>query len=122
MPVTLTLRFQKFDTYSNAIFIASSDNVNESKTFDRITNFAKQLEHHDTFLPIYTNEKYKYATVRTKKNSRYTNMIENSVYTITFDTKKKKKDDKTYVNCYLRNLKLVKKAEPLDEGSDVEFE
>lgn len=120
MPVTLTLRFQKFDDYQNAIFIASSET--ETETFEKVKKFAKQLEHYETFLPIYANEKHKYATVRTKKNSKYTKMIENSVYEITFDTKKKKKDEKTYVNCYLRSLKLLKKAELVDEGSDVEFE
>ena len=124
MPVTLTLRFQKFDDYQNAVFICSSKRVEELEEFKKLTKFYTQLEEkkYDSFLPIYSNSENKYATIRTKKNSNFTKMSVNAVYEITFDTKKKKKDEKTYINCYLRSLKLIKKAELVDEGSDVEFE
>jgi sulfatase maturation enzyme AslB (radical SAM superfamily) len=124
MPTTLTLRFQKFDDYQNAVFICTAKNPDELEQFQKLTKFHKQLEEkkYDSFLPIYSNPEHEYATVRTVKNSRFTKMSDNSVYEIKFQTKKKNKDLKIYVNCHLLSLKLVKKSEPLDEGSDVDFE
>ena len=125
MPTTLTLRFQKIDKFSNVIFIASGDKPEEKESFNLLTKFSKQLKslNYDTFLPIYSSDnEFNYATVRTKKNLKYPNLVENSVYKITFDCKKRTKDDKNYINCYLRKLKLVKLAEPQDEGSDVELD
>jgi hypothetical protein len=124
MPTILTLRFQKFDDYQNAVFIASNKNPEELEQFKKLTKFHTQLEEkkYGSFLPIYSNPEHEYATIRTLKNSKFTKMTDNSVYEIKFQTKKKTKDLKTYVNCHLLSLRLVKRAEPVDEGSDVDFE
>ena len=124
MSTTLNLRFQKIDVYGNSIFIAASSNPEEVEQYEALDKCAKQLMRLDTktFLPIFSNDEFQYATIRCKKNSSFPNLVENSIYKISFDTKRKSKDDKVFINCYLRKLKLVKKAEVVDLGDDIVFE
>jgi hypothetical protein len=124
MTTTINLRFQKKDVYENSIFIAAASNPDEVKQYKTLDKFAKQLMSLDTkqFLPIFSNDEFQYATIRCKKNSKFPNLVENSIYKITFDTKKKSKDNKVFINCYLRKLKLVKKADVVDLGDDIVFE
>jgi hypothetical protein len=122
---TLTLRFQKTDAYQNSIFIASGTNPAEKESYDMLTKFSKQLQSlkYGTFLPIYhNNTDYNYATVRTMKNMKFKNLSENAVYKVTFDCKKRVKNDKSYINCHLGKLELLKLAEVHDEGSDIDFD
>jgi hypothetical protein len=124
MTTTINLRFQKKDVYENSIFIAAASNPDEVEQYKTLNKFAKQLMLLDTktFLPIFSNDEFQYATIRCKKNSSFPNLVENSIYKISFDTKRKTKDDKVYINCYLRKLKLVKKAEVVDLGDDIVFD
>jgi hypothetical protein len=124
MSTTINLRFQKKDVYENSIFIAAASNPDEVEQYKTLNKFAKQLMLLDTktFLPIFSNDEFQYATIRCKKNSSFPNLVENSIYKISFDTKKKSKDDKVFINCYLRKLKLVKKAEVVDLGDDIVFD
>ena len=124
MSTTINLRFQKKDVYENSIFIAAASNPDEVEQYKTLNKFAKQLMLLDTktFLPIFSNDEFQYATIRCKKNSSFPNLVENSIYKISFDTKKKSKDDKVFINCYLRKLKLVKKAQIVDLGDDIVFD
>jgi hypothetical protein len=124
MSTTINLRFQKKDVYENSIFIASGTNPDEKEQYKTLDKCAKQLQSLDTktFLPIFSNDEFQYATIRCKKNSSFPNLVENSIYKISFDTKRKTKDDKVFINCYLRKLKLVKKAQILDLGDDIVFD
>ena len=124
MSTTINLRFQKIDVYGNSIFIATANNPDEVDQYKTLDKCAKQLMSLDTktFLPIFSNDEFQYATIRCKKNSSFPNLVENSYYKISFDTKKKSKDNKVFINCYLRKLKLVKKAAVVDDGEDILFD
>jgi hypothetical protein len=124
MSTTINLRFQKKDVYENSIFIAAASNPDEVEQYKTLNKFAKQLMSLDTktFLPIFSNDEFQYSTIRCKKNSSFPNLVENSIYKISFDTKRKTKDDKVFINCYLRKLKLVKKAQVVDLGDDIVFD
>jgi hypothetical protein len=117
---SLNLRFQKFDKFNNVIFIANP--LKESKVFNQLTKYCDKLKNadYDTFLPIYSNAEMKYATIRFRYNGKV-KFEKNDVYDIDFSIKKKDRDDKTYVNCYINTCKLVSKAPPIDEGEEIDF-
>lgn len=122
MPSLNSIRFQKFDKYSNPIFIVNSEK--EPVNFKRLTKYYTTLEskEYNTFLPIYSNEENKYATIRFKKNSsKYPNFTKNNVYDIKYSIKQKEHEGKTYVNCYINSLKLVSRAPKIDLGQDIDF-
>ena len=116
-------RFQKFDQFNNAVFIASKSREAEAEAFNKLTKYHLKLEKekYGTFLPIYSDASKAYATIRFKKNPRYNRMKPDAIYEVKFDVKKISKDDKIYVNCFLRKLKLVSEAPEIDEGSDLCF-
>lgn len=120
-----SIRFQKFDQYQNPVFIASSNKADEKEMYDLLKSYSDKLENqtYGTFLPIYSNEAYRYATIRFKKSQKYNKMTHGDRYDIEYSIKKKVKpeDGKTYINCYLNKMKLVSKAPKPDWGEDVEF-
>ena len=122
MPQLKSIRFQKFDTYENPVFIANS--IKEPVMFAKLTKFHKQLQkkNYDTFLPIYSDDEKGYASIRFKKNHTYPNLTPNAVYDLKYAIKQKEHEDKTYVSCYINSLKLVSKAPKLDLGEDLQFD
>ncbi|MHC4236794.1 MAG: hypothetical protein ACYSSM_00785 [Planctomycetota bacterium] len=119
---SLKIRFQKFDQYNNSVFIASKCREGEAKAYERLTKYHRKLESkkYETFLPIYSNAAKGFATIRFKKNPKYNRMKANNTYEVHFDIKELAKlTCKTYVNCFLRRLRLVSEAPQIDEGEDV---
>jgi len=114
-----SIRFNKDGDYGNKIFIANS--TKEPETFKLLENFYKQLQkkYPDQFLPIYCNNKHKYATIRFKVEKKFR---KNDIYDIEFVIKKKIDGNKTYINCYLEKAKLIKRAEEEDEGEVLNLE
>lgn len=115
------IRFKKYDQFDNPVFITSLKsevNAEEKNNFNKLKKYHSKLENkqYGTFLPIYHNPEYEYCTIRFMKNNKYANFTTNSIYNIEYCIKKKNKDDKTYVNCYINKATLVTRAEPVDEG------
>ena len=92
---SLTLRFQKFDAYNNAIFIASSTKENETETYNKLKSYYEKIfPLTDTFLPIYDSLEYNYATIRFKKDTKHCHLKENSIYIIDFELKQSERGGK----------------------------
>ena len=119
MPILKNVRFSKNGDYGNRIFIANSQK--EPESFAKLKKIYTMLKekHPDQFLPIFCNEKHKYATVRFKIDSKFE---KNDVYDLDFVIKKKIDGDKTYINCFLNGATLKSKAPPVDDGEEMEFE
>ena len=126
MPIKFSnIRYQKLDSFCNFIFIC--DKENETKNYDKLVKYTSQLKEKfpDHYLPLYYNEEYKYASVRLKKDTKIQmlKLNPNDLVDLSFNIKKKKgKEGQIYVNCILEKIKLVKRAPPVDEGSDVDLD
>ena len=122
MPSFKNIRFQKLDKFNNAVFIVNSKK--EPKAFVKLCKMHTQLEekNYETFLPIYSDLEKSYATIRFKKNITFEKLNKNDVCDVKYEIKQRKHENKTYVTCYIRQLKLVKKAEPEDLGENVAFD
>lgn len=119
MPFLKNIRYSKQDDFGSAIFLANSEK--EYETFKQLTKYYEQLSeaNPDTYLPIFSNKKFKYSSIKFKTNRKFE---KNDVYNIKFVVKKKTVDDKTYINVYADSIDLVKKAEPEDQGEDIQLE
>ena len=122
----LILRFSKFDKFNQPVFLASSANAQlnpEELDSHRILSkwyTALDNKNFGTFLPIYV--KNEFASIRFKHNQRFTHMKERDLYDVTFNMRTVVRDRKTYCNIYIDNLKLVKKAKPLDYGDILDLD
>ena len=127
------IRFKKYDQFDNPVFIASLKsevNAEENNNFNKLKKYHSKLENkqYDTFLPIYHNPEYGYCTIRFIKNNNPKSMglesafTTNSIYNIEYCIKKKNKNDKTYINCFINKATLVTKAEPVDEGEVLDLD
>ena len=120
---SLTLRFQKFDAYKNAIFIASSKKEDETETYNMLKSYYEKIfPLTDTFLPIYDSLEYNYATIRFKKDSKHCHLKENHIYLVDFELKQSERDGKIYFNAFSKRIRLEKKADVVDYGSVVALE
>jgi len=121
----LTIRFQKYDKFSQPIFVASSDNTMNPEELDShrtLTKWHKALDDKNfgTFLPIFARGEF--ASIRFKTNQKFTHMQERSLYDVDFTMRTVVRDNRTYVNIYIDSLKLVKKAKPLDCGEILDLD
>ena len=105
------------------MFVASARKSPE--TYEVLKTYHEKLTamEIDTFFPIYCNPEYEYASIRFMKSDekRFNSMKPRNVYRVEFSIKQKNKDKKIYVNCYLKSLKLLTKAEKFDEGEELEL-
>jgi hypothetical protein len=116
---TLNIQFSKFDQYGNSVFVVQEDDPGK-KSFEMLTKYHKKLDkQYSTFLPIYATSEY--ASIRFKKNPKYSKMIPRNIYQVTFVVKRKTTDEKHYINCFLRKLKLISRAPDLDLGEDLDL-
>ena len=126
---TVSLRFQKCDSYDNYIFIANS--LSEEKEFKVLKKIHKKLSKISDhgFLPVYTNDKYNYSTIRFKGNSKFSGIEENDVFKIEFKILKRVKQDGTsQIYLKLVDFELISKAvvddevdlDAIDSDSDVD--
>lgn len=129
MPVLKNIRFQKYDDYSNPVFMATSKE-DESANYETLKIYSEKLinREYGTFMPIYHNEEYEFSTIRFMKNSNF-RPKNNCVYDLDFTIKMKSVDKedgdeglktRTYINCYINSLKFVSKME-YDEGEVIEL-
>lgn len=120
----IQIRYQKRDQFNNPVFIASKER--EPESFAQLVKYQTSLKKKfDTFLPVFANTEKHYATIRFQKQTLHSlskPLKPNDTYSIKFDIKAKTKDNKKYCNCFLRKIKFVKAAPPVDEGSDVELD
>lgn len=118
MPKISSIRFQKLDDYQNFVMIANADK--EPKQYKKLSRFYKQLseEHKDSFLPLYENTKFKYATLRLKKNIMLSKLKLNPNDTIDlkFTVRRTTHLDKVFINCHVESVKLVERAPPVELG------
>ena len=122
MPIIQKIRFQKYDDYNNAIFIASSKKHEEVDNYNELKSLADKLEEkqYDTFMPIYHSTEYNYSTIRFKKNEKM-RLSKNATYNIDYKIKKITKDKKIYINCYIDKVKLVGKAQIEEHGEEIDL-
>ena len=122
MSKTLTIRFQKFDKFNNPIFCCNKENPEEKETFDTLKKWYNKLDDKcfGTFLPVYSTNKF--ASIRFKSNNKHNHMVERNVYKVVFNMRITERDGKTYVNCYIENLKLEKRGEPADMGKILDLD
>ena len=118
MPELNNIRFLKNDDYGSRVFIANSQK--EPDTFAKLKEIYTKLKktYPDQFLPVFCNEKHKYATIKFKINDTFE---KNDVYELDFVVKKKAIDDKIYINCFLNKSILKSKALPTDDGEELDF-
>jgi hypothetical protein len=116
----LILRFSKFDKFNQPVFLASSANTQNPEELDSHRTLALDDRNLGTFLPIYV--KNEFASIRFKHNNRFTHMKERDLYDVTFTMRTVQRDGKTYCNIYIDNLKLFKKAKPLDFGDILDLD
>ena len=121
----LILRFSKMDKFNQPVFLASSSNTQNPEEMDSHRTLYKwytalDSKNFGTFLPIYVKEEF--ASIRFKHNQRFTHMKERDLYDVSFTMRTVVRDGKTYVNIYIDNLKLYKKAKPLDYGKILDLD
>jgi hypothetical protein len=112
MPSLQKIRFQKYDKYSNPVFIASSKKPDESKNYETLKDYAEKLEdkQYDTYLPIYNSQEYNYSSIRFCKSDKYKTLSPNAKYNIDYKIMIVTRDEKIYVNCYIQRIRMVEKA------------
>lgn len=118
MPKISSIRFQKLDDYQNFVMITNADK--EPKQYKKLSRYYKQLseEHKDSFLPIYENTTFKYATLRLKKNIMLSKLKlnPNDTVDLKFTVRQTTRLDKVFINCHVESVKLVKRAPPVELG------
>ena len=117
MSIQLNLRYQKKDAFGSEIFIASNKYDEEKAAFGTLKKLEKKLKEMNlgSFLPVYVNEDLNYATIRFKFYKGI-KLYERNLYSVTFVVKKSTRDGKQYINCFVDNIKLHKKAPARDDG------
>ena len=122
MSIQLNLRYQKQDKFGSEIFIASNKYDEEKAAFNTLKKLEKKIKEMnvDTFLPVYVNEDLNYATIRFKfyKGMK---LYERNLYSVTFVVKKSQRNGEQYINCFINNIKLHKKAPVRDDGEIVDL-
>jgi RNA binding exosome subunit len=117
MSIELQLRYQKPDPYGNEIFIVSNKYDNEKESYEKLKKLEAKLQEMNvgSFLPVYHNSELGYCTIRFKfyKGQK---LVERNIYSIKFVVKKSERDDSVYINCFVNNIKMYKKAEPQNVG------
>ena len=123
MSNTLTLRYSKNSEYGDHVFICADDPEfcpEEQEGFKELKRMSSKLDGmFDTFLPVYHSAENSYCSIRFKKtNSKF---HRRSLYTVSFDIKKKTVDGQEYANCFIKKVRLAKRAEKQDEGETLEI-
>jgi hypothetical protein len=100
-----------------------SNKFNEEKeSYEKLKRLEAKLQEMNlgTFLPVYHNSELGYCTIRFKfyKGQK---LVERNVYTVKFVVKKSERDDKHYINCFVQDMKLLKKAPVRDDGEILDF-
>jgi hypothetical protein len=114
---SLLIRFQKLDQYDNPIFIANAGD----ESYEDLKKYSKKIADlsYDTFSPIYYASGFELCTIRFKKSQLPVTLKKNNVYSITYAIKTIERNDKKYVNCIIKKIKLIKKAIIVSEGEDL---
>lgn len=113
----LNLRFSKLDQFNNSVFISNKKNEDELETYEKLVDMSNNLDKLglDTFMPIYHNVEKEYCSIRFRQsNHKFT---ERNVYKIDFSMKHKGE----YINIYINESVIFKKAEPLDLGVEIDL-
>jgi hypothetical protein len=118
MPELKNIRFQKYDKYGNIIFIT---NDKEVELYKGLKKRAKHLStaYPDSFLPIYYSPVHKYVTLRCSRFNSI-EMVNGGIYDLRYTVMSKNKDVKTYITCYIEDIKHVDTIQ-IDRGELVEF-
>ena len=118
-----SLRFQKYDKYENYVFIASINKLEEETNYNILQNIHNKLEgKYESYLPLYKSDMYNYVSVTIRKNYKFTDkLVIGNTYNVEFDIREVEKDDKIYVNCTLKKIKLHTRKPKENLGSIIEF-
>ena len=123
MPKLQSIRFQKYDEYKHAIFIANA--TKEPKAFQKLSKYHLNLKTKfpDTFLPIYSNNEMSYATVRVKTKFQDCvpkRLCKDDVYDVKFKVRSGTSEKgNPYVSCIPKEVTLVSKA--VEQGELVDL-
>jgi len=119
MSKVLNIRFQKFDKFDNPVFIAS----NEDPDYNILKKMSQKIDslEYDSFSPLYHNDPYNYTTIRFMKSNIPVTLVKNNVYNIDYNVKQVTKNDRTFINCNINKIKLIKKAKVVDQGVDIDL-
>ena len=113
----MNLRYQKTDRYGSEIFIVSPKYPEEKEAYDSLLRVEDKLKGLgvETFLPVFSNDDLKFATIRFKFYKGL-KLVEKNLYTVKFDVKKSERGGIEYINCFINNIKLHTKTKPHDSG------
>ena len=123
----LVMRFDKFDDYGNLSFACSGKP--EDPAYNADAYDALRLAHHklakkklNTFLPIFCNDERMFATIRARKPFDQQRFKPGSFYDVDTSIRQVTRDGKTYLNCVIKSSRLVKRAKPLDYGTEIKLD
>jgi hypothetical protein len=121
MPSLTSLKFKSNDKFANLIFIASEQS--NAEMYNKLVDYNAKLveKQYGTFLPMYHNPEYSYATIRFFKSLKF-KPVEGYTYDIEFNFKIKNKDGKQFINCHLVRMSFVSKPEKVDEGEVLDLD
>ena len=122
MSFSITVRFSKNDNYSNPVFICSPKNAEEKGSYTKLCLLSQKISESDinTFSPIYHNTEHEFATIRFK-HYKGIKLEQQGLYNINCVLKRKESNDKVYINAFVNNISLLKKATPRDDGEVMDF-
>jgi hypothetical protein len=118
MSKKILIAFSKYDQYNNAVFQASISDpgYDELKT---LAGKISTMKFTNTFSPIYYSPEFEICTIRFKPSDINMKFTKHSTYDISYSIKKIERNTKTYINCLIRSIKLVKKHIVIDETEDL---
>lgn len=104
------LYFSKKDKYDNPVFLVTKKK-NPNEYDNLLKKYTKLVEKkYDTFLPIYINTNYDFAKITFKKHEKIPMLKVGGLYEVEYILTTHEYNDKNYVNCNIKNVKLI--AEP----------
>jgi hypothetical protein len=119
MSVTLKLNFSKIDSCNNNIFVVTKE---DGFSYAKLIGMYDKLRPiYDTFLPLYGDKEKNFATIRFRPDTKYQKFHSRSLYEITFSVHSTDKNGVKYVNCYIKNARLISKGKPIDRGEVLTF-
>jgi hypothetical protein len=119
---SVQIRFQKLDSYSNIVFIASNRSPDESevKAFKKLKSIYKKLKkaYPESYLPVYYSSETDCATLKFK-NFSYLKPGLHDVYDIDFKLLVTQRDDNNYLRVAINSIEFVRKGVILGDEIDI---
>ena len=118
MSKKILIAFSKYDQYNNAVFQTSISDPGYEE-LKVLSDKISKMNFTNTFSPIYYSPEFEICTIRFKPSDSNMKFTKHSIYDIAYSIKKIERNSKTYINCLIRNIKLIKKFVVIDETEDL---